>query len=152
MTNTDRRTLLGVGALLIAWPTFGAAAAPAPAVVYKTPTCGCCRRWVEDMNQAGFPLRVVDLDDLAPIKRRLGVPAALTGCHTAVIGGYVIEGHVPPQDVARLLKARPVALGLSVPGMPQSAPGMETPGARREPYDTLLMAKNGPPTVFMHHL
>ena len=94
--------------------------------VYKTPTCGCCDDWVEQMREAGFNLRTENLNSLNEVKQRLGVAPSLGSCHTAVIEGYVIEGHVPAQDIRRLLLERPEITGLAVPGMPHGSPGMET--------------------------
>lgn len=119
-------------------------------VVYKSPTCGCCESWVGHMQRAGFPVEVRDLQDLGPIKAEAGVPAGLGSCHTARIGDYFVEGHVPPDDVKRLLSEHPDARGLAVAGMPQGSPGMEQGGAS-EPYDVLLVAKDGSTSVFAHH-
>lgn len=105
--------------------------------VYKTPTCGCCTKWVEHLEQYGFEATVVSLNDLSPVKSRLGVPNGLRSCHTAETGGYVIEGHVPAADIARVLEERPDASGLAVPGMPVGSPGMEH-GERKDPYDVIL--------------
>ena len=117
--------------------------------VYKSPYCGCCGAWVDHMREAGFAVSVIEQEDLSPVKARLGVPAALQSCHTAVIEGYVIEGHVPAADVARLLAARPMATGLAVPGMPIGSPGMER-GARRDPYDVIRFWPTGR-AVFSRH-
>lgn len=121
-----------------------------PVVVYKSPTCGCCEAWVGHMQDAGFPVQVRDLQDLSTIKAEVGVPAGQGSCHTARIGGYFVEGHVPGNDVKRLLAERPNARGLTVPGMPQGSPGMEQ-GHPDEPYDVLLVAKDGSTSVFAHH-
>lgn len=118
------------------------AAAAQTLEVYKTPYCGCCAAWVDHMRGAGFEVSVVERENLSPIKARLGVPAQLQSCHTAVIDGYVVEGHVPARDVARLLEQRPAAIGLAVPGMPIGSPGMEQ-GARRDPYDVILFSPSG---------
>lgn len=119
-------------------------------VVYKSPTCGCCESWVGHMQSAGFPVEVRDMQDIGPIKTEAGVPADLGSCHTARIGDYFVEGHVPADDVKRLLAEQPDARGLAVPGMPQGSPGMEQ-GGIREPYDVLLVAKDGSTSVFAHH-
>ena len=136
----------------------GAAAADAPAadaglpqvVVYKLATCGCCQTWSEHMQAAGFPVETRDTQDLDAIKTEAGVPFGQGSCHTAKVGDYFVEGHVPADDVKRLLAERPDALGLTVPGMPIGSPGMEQ-GNTREPYDVLLVAKDGSTTVFVHH-
>ena len=107
--------------------------------VYKSPSCGCCSAWVDHMRSAGFPVLVTDITDLRPIKNKLGVIPELRACHSAVIDGYVIEGHVPAREVLRLLKDRPQAIGLAVPGMPIGSPGMER-GSRRDPFQVTLFS------------
>ena len=171
----DRRSLLiGSGAAMLAGlaglagcsrngaaadPAQEPGATPAPVppaprpelIVYKTPYCGCCEGWVTHMRRAGYPTQVVELEDLAPIRERHGVPFPLSSCHTAVVDGYVVEGHVPPADVERLLRERPKALGIIVPGMPLGSPGMESPKGEREAYDTLLLLEDGQTQVFVRH-
>ena len=107
--------------------------------VYKSPSCGCCSAWVDHMRSAGFPVLVTDITDLRPIKNKLGVIPELRACHSAVIDGYVIEGHVPAREVLRLLKDRPQAIGLAVPGMPIGSPGMEQ-GSHRDPFQVILFS------------
>ncbi|WP_366524224.1 DUF411 domain-containing protein [Brevundimonas sp.] len=119
--------------------------------MYKTPTCGCCTAWVDHMRGAGFEAQVNELPDLRSIRSTQGVPEALASCHTALIGGYVLEGHVPAADVRKLLTEHPEAVGLVVPGMPLGSPGMETPDGQREPYETLLILKGGGTRVFARH-
>ena len=121
-------------------------------IVNRTETCGCCGAWVERMISAGFKAEVNFVDDevLRSIKSQLGVPADLSSCHTATIGSYFIEGHVPAEDIRRLLIDRPKALGLSVPGMPIGSPGMEM-GNNKEPFETLLVLENGVTQVFNSH-
>lgn len=126
------------------------AAAP-PLTVYKTASCGCCRGWITAMGRAGFAAKIVTLDDISPVWRRRGVPDELSSCHVAEIGGYVLVGHIPPADVRRLLKEKPKALGLTVPGMPFGSPGMERPDGRTEPYETLLLSPGGRTRVFARH-
>jgi hypothetical protein len=92
--------------------------------VYKTPNCGCCVKWVEYLRKEGFEVKAVNRDDLTPIKQRAGVPSAMSACHTALVDGYVVEGHVPAQAIRKLLHERPNTLGLAVPGMPANSPGM----------------------------
>jgi hypothetical protein len=121
-----------------------------PVVVYKLATCGCCQTWSEHMQAAGFPVETRDTQDLDAIKTEAGVPFGQGSCHTAKVGDYFVEGHVPADDVKRLLAERPDALGLAVPGMPIGSPGMEQ-GDVSEPYDVLLVAKDGSTTVFAHH-
>ena len=118
-------------------------------VVYKSASCGCCKSWVEHMRQAGFTVVVHDTDDVAPVKDASGVPAALRACHTAVIGKYVIEGHVPAADVRRLLREHPAVAGLAVPGMPAGSPGMESSSA--EHYDVVTFGGPGAQRVYASH-
>ncbi|MFZ5491048.1 MAG: DUF411 domain-containing protein [Pseudomonadota bacterium] len=144
--------VLVVGAVLAVaagWLPREAGAAP-PVVVYKTATCGCCGAWVSHLQAAGFVTHVHDVEDLAAVKARLGVPQGLGSCHTATVGGYVIEGHVPAADVARLLKQRPAGQGLAVPGMPVGSPGMEH-GDRLDPYEVLLWGEGGEAQVFAEY-
>lgn len=118
-------------------------------VVYKSPTCECCHRWVEHMQANGFRVVVHDVADVAPVKRQHGVPAELGSCHTALVGSYVLEGHVPAEDVKRLLRERPSLVGLAVPGMPAGSPGMEV--GRVDRYDVLALQHGAAPTVFARH-
>lgn len=113
-------------------------------VVHKSPTCGCCGKWVEHLKAEGFAVEVDDEAEMNVVKSRLGVPGRLASCHTATVGGYLIEGHVPVADIKRLLQEKPKAQGLAVPGMPVGSPGMEM-GDRRMPYETLLF--NGDETT-----
>lgn len=144
MSLLTRRTLaFGLAAAAVAATGRGAAAAPPRIVVSKDPSCGCCSGWVEHLRGAGFDAEVRELSDLAPVKRRLGVPAALASCHTAEIGGFVVEGHVPAAAIRRLLAERPAASGLAVAGMPVGSPGMEVPGSPDETYDVVLFGPFG---------
>lgn len=120
----DRRLFLcGTSAFMVASGAPALAALPAMTVT-KTPTCGCCTAWADLASQAGYAVTTVDMDDVSPVKRRLGVPRELWGCHTAEIDGYVVEGHVPFDAVARLLDERPDVTGIAAPGMPMGSPGM----------------------------
>ncbi len=119
-------------------------------VVYKSPTCGCCEKWIGHMQGAGFSVEAHNLDDLGAIEDEVGVPVGQRSCHTAKVGDYFVEGHVPADDVKRMLAEKPDARGLTVPGMPQGSPGMEQ-GAAPEPYDVLLVAKDGSTSVYAHH-
>ena len=103
------------------------------------------------LRAGGYAVRTEDLDDLAPVKRKLGVPSSLQSCHTAVVEGYVIEGHVPASDIERLVAERPDAIGLTVPGMPQGSPGMEQADGKTEAYDVLLIKKDGTTEIFASH-
>lgn len=115
-------------------------------VVYKSPTCGCCNGWVEHLRQAGFTVDARDVADLMSVKRDAGVPASMSSCHTAIVGGYVVEGHVPAEHVARLLEERPAIAGIAVPGMPIGSPGMEGPNP--QPYQVLTFSHDGTRGVF----
>jgi hypothetical protein len=138
MTSLTRRSLTFVlGGMALALAGRHAEAAPR-IVVNKDPNCGCCTAWVEHLRGAGFEPHVNELSDLAPLKKRLAVPPALSSCHTAEVEGYVIEGHVPASAIRRLLAERPSAIGLAVPGMPIGSPGMEVPGSPDETYDVVL--------------
>ena len=119
--------------------------------VYKSPTCGCCALWVKHLQQHGFTTQVTDTDNVADIKAQHGVPARARSCHTAIVGGYVLEGHVPAADVQRLLKERPAVVGLAVPGMPIGSPGMEVAGQAAQKYDVLAFDKQGQLKVFASH-
>lgn len=118
-------------------------------VVYKSPACGCCGDWVDHLRTNGFEVRVEDRDDLRPVKAELGVPSDLAACHTAVVDGYVVEGHVPAADVRRLLEERPDVAGVAVPGMPVGSPGME--GPREERYSVVAFDGDGGREVFARH-
>lgn len=111
--------------------------------IHKDPSCGCCQAWADKIGEAGFTFRVVETSELARFKTQLGVPQRLASCHTAVIGGYVIEGHVPPAEIKRLLRENPKGRGLAVPGMPVNSPGMEVPGAADETYEVVLFGAGG---------
>jgi hypothetical protein len=145
----NRRTLLAGLPLLFVASQAGAQAGPAIHVV-KTPTCGCCTAWVTHLRASGFRVTVANVPDVTPTARRLGVPDDLRSCHTALAGGYAVEGHVPAADIRRLLRERPAAAGIAVPGMPMGAPGMEH-GNHREPYQTILFTRAGRRTVFARH-
>ena len=120
-------------------------------LVHKTPTCGCCEVWVERMRQAGFEVQTRDHNDLAPIKSRLGIPYGKGSCHTAEVGGYFVEGHVPAIDIKRLLAEKPDAKGLVVPGMPAGSPGMEMPDGRTQPYTVELVGQDSNTSEFARH-
>lgn len=119
--------------------------------VYKSPTCGCCTNWVKHLQQHGFATEVTETDDVAAIKARHNIPAKVQSCHTAIVGGYVLEGHVPAADVRRLLKDKPAVVGLAVPGMPIGSPGMEVPNMNPQRYDVIAFDKQGQLKVFASH-
>ena len=133
-----------------ATPPAASPPADAPLVtVYKSPTCGCCSTWATYMEREGFRVETVDTDRMPAVRDSLGVPGDLSACHTATVGGYTVEGHVPADAVRRLLAEAPDARGLAVPGMPIGSPGMEQ-GDRRQPYDVLLIDDAGEAAVFAH--
>ncbi|CAN7188277.1 DUF411 domain-containing protein [Bosea sp. LjRoot237] len=109
-------------------------------IVTRDPNCGCCGNWVTHVKAAGFPVEVIEVADVAPLKLKLGVPDALSSCHTAEIGGYVVEGHVPAEAIKRLLAERSKATGLAVAGMPVGSPGMEVPGQAPDAYDVMVFS------------
>lgn len=151
--SLPRRQWLAAAAVLALTGFERTALAQATTVqVWKDPNCGCCQLWVEHQQASGFKVEVRDVGNIAA-RKRLGMPEVLGSCHTATVGGYVVEGHVPAVDIHRLLKERPVALGLSVPGMPIGSPGMDGPEykGRKDAYDVLLVQKNGSSKSFQHY-
>jgi hypothetical protein len=159
-TLTAPALMAGVAALFLVLaacsresaPTGALAAGPSPAtatlVVHEGPYCGCCGLWREHMQAAGFDVEVQKTQELGRVKMAAGVPRQLASCHTAKVGGYYIEGHVPAEEVKRLLEERPNAWGLAVTGMPAGSPGMEMPDGRVDPYDVLLVRLDGSTEVF----
>jgi hypothetical protein len=148
MKQKARRGIVTM-ALTTAMIAGAGAQAPPKIEVFKTTTCGCCAKWVEHLRSQGFSPRTVDLVNLSEVKAKHNVPRALQSCHTAIVGGYVIEGHVPAADIRSLLKQRPAVVGLAVPGMPIGSPGMEGPNPDR--YDVLSFDKQGQTRVFATH-
>jgi len=136
-------------------PDLQAAAQQKPAgpmvEVFKTPTCGCCQNWVEHLRKSGFNVRTTDLNDLSEIKKSRGVPEQVQSCHTAVVDGYVVEGHVPASDIQRMLTEKPAIAGIAVGGMPTGSPGMDFPGVKAQPYNVMSFDKNGATRVFAKH-
>lgn len=150
--NASRRQALslavsGLAAVATAVAGRSASAALRQIVVYKTPECGCCGLWSAELRQNGFGVRVIELEDITPIKRQALVPGNLETCHTAFIDRYVIEGHVPVDAIDKLLLEQPDVIGIAVPGMPAGSPGM--PSVRREPFDAIAFAADGRQTLFM---
>ena len=134
-------------------PASAAATAPTESLtvtVYKSPTCGCCKAWVDHMQQSGFRVVSVDTADMNAVKKSFGVREEHGSCHTAQVGDYVLEGHVPAADVKRLLSEKPKIAGLAVPGMPAGSPGMEV-GGMKDPYDVVAWTKGGGTSVFAKH-
>lgn len=161
-TRTSIAALIAAAGLLaggLVWsgqdrstPHAPAAATALPLLtVHKSPSCGCCVKWIEHMREAGFPVEVHDTDDMLPVKQDAGVPFGKGSCHTGQVGGYFVEGHVPAADVKRLLAEKPQARGLTVPGMPAGSPGMEMPDGRVQPYAVELVADDGSTSVFARH-
>jgi len=146
--TTRRVFVLAAAATLLGGALQAGAQSKPLVVVYKSPACGCCGEWVKHMAANGFRVDVKDVDDVTPIKRRSMVPDSLASCHTALVGGYAIEGHVPASDVWKLLRDRPRVIGLSVPGMVVGSPGMEqgTP----QPYATIAFDERGT-RIFARH-
>lgn len=141
--------LIGLGGITLVTGVVLFGQPPARAadvVVYKSPTCGCCKDWISHLKESGYSMEVHDRRDMSPIKMEMGVPRQLQSCHTAKVGGYVIEGHVPADVIARLLKEKPDIKGLAVPGMPMGSPGME--GPRKDPYDVMTFQENGKTAVY----
>ena len=138
-------TLTSMTWLLVSPPVMAA-----ELTVYKSPTCGCCKKWIEHLQANGFSVKAIDTKDIVKYKLANGVPYALGSCHTATVNGYVIEGHVRASDIKGLLKERPAVLGLAVPGMPIGSPGMEQ-GAHKDKYEVLTFDKQGQTTVYAQH-
>ena len=147
MSRYNRHALaLFLGASLLST----AALAEEPTIaVYKSPTCTCCGKWIAHLEREGFKVDAIDTTDLGTVKSMAGISPEQASCHTARVGGYVIEGHVPAEDIRRLLAEHPDAHGLTVPGMPLSAPGMDVPSPHH--YQVLLIGKDGSASVFAEH-
>lgn len=145
-----RRIFLGM-LIASALPTMAVAAKAPLITVYKTPTCGCCHDWVTHLQKNGFEVAAHDVQDTSPYRKKFGVPNELGSCHTGVIDGYALEGHVPAAEIKRLLAEKPKARGLSVPGMVVGSPGMETEGTRRDAFDVVLFDDAGGRKVYKHY-
>jgi hypothetical protein len=152
MSSSTRRAflqhLVSLTGMLAAWQTRGAGALP-PMQVFKDPLCGCCSKWVDHMRANGFTASATDTD-MGPIRLKHGITSELASCHTALVGGYIIEGHVPASDVKKLLGAKPKGIkGLTIPGMPASAPGMDV--RPFQPYTVLAFDDQGKTSTYTHH-
>jgi len=134
--------------LMSAHTNHASAAKPIAIKVYKTPQCGCCKGWVKHLQANGFQVETFDMPDLSSVKQKYGVGPALQACHTAVVNGYVVEGHVPADVIMKLLKEHPAVAGVAVPGMPSGSPGME--GALKQKYDVYTFDRAGHTKVFAH--
>ena len=142
-----RNILLAIAMLLGASTVSPGFAQDRPAMtVWKSPSCGCCGNWVKHMEQAGFKVQVHNIENLDGVKMSARIPENLQSCHTAIVGGYTIEGHVPAADIERLLKEKPEVMGLAVPGMPSGSPGMEN--GEYDPYDVVTFTRQGETGVF----
>lgn len=141
------RTRFAVAAALM---IAGTAANAASMTVMKSPSCGCCSKWVEHVRAHGFDVNVVNVEDIMAVKAKAGIPEKLTSCHTTKVGGYVVEGHVPAADIKKLLAQKPKARGIAVAGMPAGSPGMEA-GPFKQPYETILIKADGSTSVFARH-
>lgn len=150
-----RRTVLKGASLAMLTPLLSPLLAQAerkPQItVYKTPTCACCHEWVAHLEANGFAVVANDVPSTAPYRERFGVPKELGSCHTGVIDGYALEGHVPASEIKRLLAEKPKARGLAVPGMPVGSPGMETGGTLRDAFDVVLFSDDGRRSVYRHY-
>ncbi|MEZ5728435.1 MAG: DUF411 domain-containing protein [Burkholderiaceae bacterium] len=152
-----RRALVAIAAIAL-WPPAASTAQDKPAAaapqveVWKSPTCGCCKDWIAHLQANGYRVRAHDTGNNA-MRARLGLPVKYGSCHTAQVGGYVVEGHVPAREIRRLLAEKPDAIGIAVPGMPVGSPGMDGPayGGRKDPYDVLLVGRDGGARVFQSY-
>lgn len=147
LRSLTRRSALGLVATFLVLQRYPAKAESSAILVHIDPNCGCCAGWVRHLKDAGFTVTVEKTTNLQPVRKRLGVPADLAACHTAEVGGYVLEGHVPAAAVRRLLEEQPAAIGLAVPGMPAGSPGME--GGVPQKYEVVLFGATGR-KPFMH--
>ncbi|AKJ31313.1 DUF411 domain-containing protein [Caldimonas brevitalea] len=143
-------TLAAAAATAFVWPAQAAKTPQQRIEVWKSPTCGCCTAWVEHLQQNGFEVTVHEVEAPGEYRARFGLPDTYGSCHTGRVGGYVLEGHVPAREIVRLLKEKPAAVGLAVPGMPVGSPGMEV-GARKDPYDVLLVTRDGKARVYQKY-
>ena len=150
LTLHRRLLLLSAASTLTVASAYGAIVKPA-IKVYKSPACGCCSEWVDRLREAGFHVVVDESSDLDAIKSKFAIPEDLASCHTGVINGYAVEGHVPPNDIKNFIRRRSNALGLAVPGMPTNSPGMEAPGMANEPYTVWEFFRDGKRKAFAKH-
>jgi len=152
-TRTTRRHVLGGALAMLAMSSgVNAQSSQVPVEVWKDPNCGCCKEWVSHLESNGFKVKVNDTGNNA-MRTKLGIDKKYGSCHTAVVAGYAIEGHVPARDIQRLIKEKPQAIGLAVPGMPVGSPGMDGAvyGDRKDTYDVMLLAKGGGASVYQHY-
>jgi hypothetical protein len=147
-----RRSLCAAATLSLLAPVVRGQSAASQIEVWKSPSCGCCQDWISYLERNGFAVKVNDSGNNSA-RKRLGLPGMYGSCHTALIGGYVVEGHVPVGEIRRLLSEKPDALGIAVPAMPVGSPGMDGPdyGNRFEPYDVILVARDGTARVYQSY-
>ena len=146
----ERRTVLAaLSGLVLAAVSSPSQPAGPTIMVFKTPTCSCCGKWVEHLKSNGFVVKVQEVSDTSPYQRQYHVPRTMQSCHTAVVNGYTIEGHVPAAEIKRLLNERPKLVGLAVPGMPLGSPGMES--SRSEPYSVMSFDESGRASVYARY-
>src|SRR6266851_1823219 len=146
----NRRNSLALIASLVLFAKSSRSQSPGPLIsVFKTPTCSCCGKWVEHLKANGFTVKVQEVNSTAAYERQYRVPRSMVSCHTAVVNGYTIEGHVPAADIKRLLNEKPKAVGLAVPGMPVGSPGMEA--AHSEAFSVLIFDESGHGSVFARY-
>ncbi len=152
-TNLNTMLAVAVAAATGSVAAYATQQKPAAPVVevYKSASCGCCSMWIEHLRTSGFDVRTNNVEDIDAVKGAYRVPKQLSSCHTATVGGYVVEGHVPAWDVRRVLKERPAFVGIAVPGMPAGSPGMETPGAKPQPFNVMSFDKAGSTQVFARY-
>ena len=144
-----RRTLVSGGLVLAAYPSLAAAAPPVKITTYRSPSCGCCGKWIDAARAAGFAVTVVATDEVLALKDKHGIPRTLLSCHTSLVGPYVVEGHVPFAAIRKLLRDKPKGIkGIAVPGMPLGSPGMEVHGAGTEPFDVFAFDSGMNVTIF----
>jgi hypothetical protein len=144
---TRREFFLASAAALVARRAVGASVAPPVVTVYKDASCDCCGRWVKHLSSNGFVVTTRDVLNIEEVKRTMGVPAGLESCHTAVVGKYVVEGHVPADVVKKMLAEKPAIQGIAVPGMPNGSPGMEM-GGKADKYDVIAFTRDGKKSVY----
>jgi hypothetical protein len=142
---------LAISMALFATASLRLLAADNEVTVYKTPTCGCCGKWVDHLKANGFKVTVHDVESTDEYSSKAGVPEAARSCHVGLVAGYAVEGHVPAADIQRLLKERPKAKGLAVPGMPVGSPGMEIPGGAPGRYNVVLIGEDGKTSVYQQY-
>jgi hypothetical protein len=154
MVKVSRRNAMlvcGVAAMSLGWPVaVNATSGLPPVTVFRNPGCGCCEKWAGLLAQSGFKVTMTDDPTLEKRRVRLGVPTDVAGCHTAQMGDYIIEGHVPPEDILRFLAEKPAARGLAVPGMPFGSPGMDTDGPA-DAFDVLIFMADGSSKLYARH-